>query len=223
MIPRRTINALPRRCGYAASAALTAALLLGASADPAAADQTVPSDYAGYIAHSTTYDSVTSTWTEPTVACGAIDYYAAFWVGLDGYSNSTTEETGTEVDCTSGTARHYAFYELYPAAPVDIAKQVTPGDSMTATVTATTTDQFTLTIRDTTKGWAFTTTKTVSGAARTSAEVILEAPTLGRPTMSVTFSGTYVNGGTLAASKPTRIGNHCGAISTSGTSFTCTW
>jgi Peptidase A4 family len=204
-------------------ATLTAALLLGAAAFPAAG-QAASSNWAGYAAHSTTYTSVTSTWNEPTVTCGAADSFAAFWVGMDGYNDSTVEQLGTEADCSGGTVHHYAWYELYPAAPVDIARTVSPGDSMTATITATTTDHFTLTVRNNTEGWTFTTTKTVSGALRSSAEVILEAPgTAVSKSNTVTFSSTDVNGGTLAASKPTKIGTQCGPISAGGTSFTCTW
>jgi Peptidase A4 family len=163
---------------------------------------------------------VTSTWTEPAVSCAAAGTYASFWVGLDGYDDSAVEQTGTEVDCTARTAHHYAWYELYPAAPVYSASPVSPGDSMTATVTATTTDHFTLTVRNATKGWTFTTTKTQSGAPRTSAEVILEVPATPPVTGSVTFTGSYVNGGLLAAAKPTKIGTHCGPIT--GGTFTCT-
>ncbi len=46
----------------------------------------------------------------------------------------------------------------------------------TALLTCTRGSRFTLKLSDTTEGWSHTVTKTLSGAARTSAEVIAEAP-----------------------------------------------
>src|SRR5580692_9765213 len=39
------------------------------------------------------FSSVSSSWTEPTATCsGRSDQYAAFWVGLDGYSSDSVEQ-----------------------------------------------------------------------------------------------------------------------------------
>jgi len=214
-------------------------LLLGSTATAQAAtghtaargvSATASSDWAGYAAHSTTYTSVTATWAEPVPSCGSANSTVAFWVGLDGYSDDTLEQVGTEADCVGGTAAQYAWYEVYPAAAVEVGKTVAVGDVMTATVTATAADSFTLTVKNATRGWTFTTTKVAAGAARSSAEVVLQAPSAaGAKAGTVSFSDARVNGGTLAASDPTGInigtgaGPHCGAISTAGTAFTCTW
>ncbi len=54
---------------------------------------------------------------------------------------------------------------------------VKPGDQMTALVSANSTvASFTLMMKDATVGWTFSTTQTGSGFARSSAEVIAEAP-----------------------------------------------
>ena len=209
-------------------------LLLGpAVTAQAATRQAAPvtvSVWAGYVAHSAAYSSVTSTWAEPAVSCGSAESSAAFWVGIDGYSDATVEQIGTEAHCVGGVAAQDAWYEVYPAAPVYVSRTVEAGDVMTATVTATTADVFTLSVKNATEGWTFTTTKTVTGAARSSAEVVLEAPsTAAARAGTVSFSNARVNGGTLAASDPTGIGigtgagPHCGAISAGGTAFTCTW
>lgn len=58
-----------------------------------------------------TNSSVSASWTQPTATCSRGDQYAAFWIGIDGYSSSTVEQTGTEADCVGNTAEYYAWYE----------------------------------------------------------------------------------------------------------------
>jgi hypothetical protein len=204
-----------------------ATCLLTGALPAAAATAITSSTWAGYAAHSTTYTSVTASWVQPTMSCGGSSSYAAFWVGLDGYSSASTEQAGTEADCSGGTPVYYAWYELYPAAPVNLSQSVKPGDSMTVTVSATTKDVFTITVHNATEGWNFTTHQTDTAAERSSAEVIVEVPSpppLGKH--SVTFTGAGVNGGTLGASDPTLITSPavtCGSITNGGTQFSCSW
>jgi Peptidase A4 family len=99
------------------------------------------------------------------MTCAGSSTYEAFWAGLDGYSSASTEQAGTEADCSGGTPVYFAWYDLYPAAPVDLSKSVKPGDSMTATVSATTKDVFTITIHNATEGWNFTTHGGTLGAS----------------------------------------------------------
>lgn len=133
-------------------------------------------NWAGYAADSTTYTSVSASWTQPSVDCSAGDGYSAFWVGIDGYNSSTVEQTGTEADCSGGTAYYSAWYEAYPAASNSYSDTVEPGDSLTATVTESSGDVFDLVLTDSTQGWTESTPVTVSGASLSSAEVIAEAP-----------------------------------------------
>ena len=139
---------------------------------------------------------MTSSWTEPTVNCadsnsgldgllslsnllGGPGAASAFWVGLDGYNSTSVEQLGTDSDCDSGTPSYYAWYEMYPNPSETLPSQypVKPGDQLTALVASNTAGtSFTLEIKDTTAGWTFSTTQTGSGFARSSAEVIAEAP-----------------------------------------------
>jgi hypothetical protein len=134
------------------------------------------SNWSGYAGTTGTYTSVSASWTQPTGTCSSGDQYAAFWVGLDGYSSSTVEQTGSEVDCVGRTAEYYAWYEAYPAASENYSNTVKPGDHFNASVTYEGSNKFSLYIADTTRDWSHTTTVTVRGAARSSAEVIVEAP-----------------------------------------------
>src|SRR5580658_1628945 len=56
-------------------------------------------NWAGYADTAGKYTSVSASWTQPTGTCRSGDQYSAFWIGIDGYSSSTVEQTGTGVDC----------------------------------------------------------------------------------------------------------------------------
>ena len=60
------------------------------------------SNWAGYAATGAagSFTSVSASWTQPTASCASGSQYAAFWVGLDGYTSKTVEQIGTEADCT---------------------------------------------------------------------------------------------------------------------------
>jgi hypothetical protein len=79
---------------------------------------------------------VNSSWVEPAALCTAAGE-AAFWVGLDGADDGTVEQTGTTADCFGGTPVYFAWYELFPAAPIEYSDTVAPGDNMSASVTYT--------------------------------------------------------------------------------------
>ena len=138
--------------------------------------QAESTNWSGYAATTGTYTSVSASWTEPTGTCSGSAKYSSFWVGLDGYSSGSVEQTGSEVDCSGSRPRYYAWYEMYPNPSVSYSNTVRPGDHFNSSVTYTGSSQFSLFIQDTTQGWSHTTVGTLAGAARSSAEVIVEAP-----------------------------------------------
>jgi hypothetical protein len=133
-------------------------------------------NWSGYAATTGTYTSVSASWTEPTGTCSGSAKYSSFWVGLDGYNSSSVEQTGSEVDCSGSRAVYYAWYEMYPDVSHSYSNTVRPGDQFHASVTYTGSNHFSLFIQDITRGWSHTTTGTLAGAPRSSAEVIVEAP-----------------------------------------------
>jgi len=168
-------------------------------------DQTVAESYnwSGYAVTGATgsVSDVKASWIVPTATCSATpDGYAAFWVGIDGWTSSTVEQTGTDSDCVNltgtqaGTPTYYAWFEFYPAGAFLVGTYnssgvcesdcVAPGDVMSAEVKFNGSGSrgrrggrsFTATITDETRGWTFSTTSTVSGAQESSAEWIAEAP-----------------------------------------------
>jgi Peptidase A4 family len=158
------------------------------------------------------YNSVSSSWTEPSANCTGSDAeYAAFWVGLDGYNSGSVEQTGTDSDCDGTTPDYYGWYEMYPAAPVYFSNPVAPGDSMSASVTFSGTETYTLVLTDNTQGWNQTITANESGLSRSSAEVITEAPSSESGVLpladfgTVSYGGASANGSAMSNQNPTGI------------------
>src|SRR5277367_942014 len=120
--------------------------------------QAESTNWSGYAATTGTYTSVSASWTQPAATCSRGDQYAAFWVGLDGYTSSSVEQTGSEVDCVGHTPEYYAWYEMYPGPSENYSNTVRAGDHFNATVTYTGNNSFSLHIADTTRGWSHTTT-----------------------------------------------------------------
>lgn len=109
--------------------------------------------------------------------------YVAVWVGIDGYNDSTVEQTGILAESSHNTASYSAWYEFYPASPVYAPSKdvVNPEDHIVAWVQYNSNNNtFTTVIKDLTEGWTFISPATaVSGADRSSAEFIVERPEVG--------------------------------------------
>src|SRR3954452_7538557 len=165
-------------------------------------------NWSGYAVTGSRYTSVSASWTEPTASCSGGTAYSSFWVGLDGDTSGTVEQTGTDADCSGSTPQYYAWYEMYPKFPVNYSNTLRPGDHMSASVTTNGSGSFTLTISDSTQGWTKTTTARLKRASLASAEVIAEAPSSSGGVLplanfgTVGFSGAKANGALLTGSTP---------------------
>ena len=176
-----------------------------------AARRTVSANWSGYAAAGRAFRSVSASWSQPAAHCRPGAAYASFWVGLDGYRSRSVEQIGTDADCRGRTARYYGWYEMYPAPPVRLGRTVRPGDTMSASVTFAAPRTYTLVLRDRTRGWKHTVTRKRAGLARSSAEVITEAPSAAGGVVpladfgTVRFTATRVNGILLRGHSPTKI------------------
>ena len=208
----------------------------GAAALPP--DTVSSTNWSGYAATGAKFNSVSSSWVQPSVTCNSTKSYSADWVGLDGDGDTTVEQTGTLAECIKASPRYSAWYEVYPDPPVYFSSAVTPGHQMSASVTANGAGSFTMTISDSTTGWSHTVTKTASGAKRASAEVIVEAPccSSGGATLplanfgTVSFSKAQVDGSPIGMLGPTKIVMASGSTQKDSVSalaknkkFTVTW
>jgi hypothetical protein len=137
------------------------------------------SNWSGWAVTGTAFTSAQGSWVVPTGDCTSRfgDSYAAFWVGLDGYTSDTVEQTGTLIECVGRRAEYANWYEFYPSNLVEISSvPVSPGNKISASVVYAGGESFTTTITNETTGKSFSITQSVSGAQRTSAEWIAEAP-----------------------------------------------
>lgn len=196
------------------------------------------SNWSGYAVTGSRYTSVSASWVQPAVDCSVTPTgWSSFWVGLDGDTTNTVEQTGSEADCSSGRAVYSAWYEMYPKYPVNYSNTVKAGDQFSASVTTDGRGAFSLTLTDTTEGWSHTANARLKSAKLGSAEVIAEAPSSSGGVLPLADFGTanfsaakangtsfanlsgrdainMVSGGTTKAST--------GSISSSG-GFSVTW
>ena len=120
---------------------------------------------------------VKGTWTVPSLSPSeSSSTYSSSWVGIDGYSDNTVEQIGTEQDLTRAGPDYYAWFEMYPKVGYRILNfPVEADDTISAEVHYAGNNRFKLTIRNVTKNVSFSTTQR-SKAKRQSAEWIVEPP-----------------------------------------------
>lgn len=143
-------------------------------------------NWSGYAVSDSDVTAVHGTFTVPTISgpgsIGGLPPDVSAWVGIDGYTSGTVEQTGIagSYDSSTNTASYYAWWEMYPRNSMVIhSLTISAGDSISASVAYNGGGSFTLSMTDNTNGQSFT--KTVSApvggpnaAQRTSAEWVVE-------------------------------------------------
>jgi hypothetical protein len=167
-------------------------------------DTTIGSyNWSGYAVTAATgaVTAVKGSWVVPAVQPGSClsgtkNEYASFWVGMDGFTSNTVEQTGTDSDCQNGVPTYYAWFEFYPHPAFMVnSMSIRPGDVMEAEVQySPATRRFTVTINDLTTGQSFSTSTKVNSAQRSSAEWIAEAPSGSGGILPLADFGTAVYG-----------------------------
>jgi hypothetical protein len=183
----KLIASLPALGALALTAvpAVAATLLAPPAAQAQSSSQaSISTNWAGYVASplpsvGSRFSQVSGAWRVPSVTCTAgHETDSAVWVGLGGYSERSRalEQVGSDADCTrSGRAVYSSWYELLPAAPVNLKLGVHPGDELSASVTISG-QHVTLRIRDLSTGGHFERTRRLGVIDASSAEWIVEAP-----------------------------------------------
>jgi hypothetical protein len=201
--------------------------------------QVQSTNWSGYADTSSTFSTVTGNWTEPSVNCsGGRTTYAAFWVGIDGFTSGSVEQDGTLAECSGGSAFYFSWWEMYPTNAIQtVGSSVQPGDSISASVVRSGTS-YTLKITDTQHpANSFTTTQSCSNCANSSAEWIAEAPSSGSVLPLANFgtwtlSGASVNSGTISSfpddeitmvDNRGRVKAQPGPLNGNGNGFSVTW
>ena len=137
-------------------------------------------NWAGYV-HTHASHVASANWTVASV--WGPTGYAASWVGLDGWSSQTVEQTGIDSAVFYGQQIDTAWVELYPAGQQFIVYAATgsevpvyPGDRMGSSVTAIGGGYYAIRLTDYTRGWHFAGNVYDRAGRNASAEAIMEAP-----------------------------------------------
>jgi hypothetical protein len=139
--------------------------------------QVESTNWSGYADTGSGFSEAAGSWSEPGASCSRSETYAAFWVGIDGYSSDSVEQDGTLIECYLRAAYQYSWWEMYPTNDIQVVgESVAAGDSISASVVRSG-DSYTLSVTDSTHpANSFTTTQSCSDCANSSAEWIAEAP-----------------------------------------------
>lgn len=141
-------------------------------------------NWSGYAVVQSNISSVHSTFTVPAVD-DTTPGFAATWAGIGGYNTGDLIQAGVEEDAPSAALGYTAWYEILPAAETplsgcsgDTSCTVHPGDQMTVDITATSPGSNNWTVSMSDSGhWSFSKSVPYT-SSHSSAEWILEAPTL---------------------------------------------
>ncbi len=164
-------------------------------------------NWSGYADDNTgggTYTAIGASWTQPTATCTHTTSLAVFWVGIDGFSSNSVEQDGTGIECSGGKPIYFTWWEMFPTNAIQVVSEtLSPGDSITSSVTRSGTS-YTLKVTDSTHSSAsFTTTQSCSSCANSSAEWIAEAPSGSGGVEPLTNFGSWTASGATVTSGST--------------------
>jgi hypothetical protein len=100
----------------------------------------VSADWGGYAVSSDlitpqkAVTSVSGSWVVPQVA-PYTDSFSAAWVGIGGQYDESLIQTGTEHTWINGSYSYSAWYELLPQDSIALNMTVSPGDTISASLT----------------------------------------------------------------------------------------
>lgn len=171
------------------------------STQPAPLSSGQSHNWSGYAATGGTYTAVTGTWKVPQVAATSAGSDAT-WVGIGGVTSHDLIQAGTEAMVPGdGSVQYEAWIELLPRTSHPVPLTVSPGDSVTVSLTQQGTGTWLVAFKDNTTGQTYQTTEQYDSSL-SSAEWVEEAPSGGRRVLpldqfgSVQFSaGSTVKGG----------------------------
>jgi hypothetical protein len=199
-------------------------------------------NWSGYLATDSNFTSVSGSWTATRATASSFTTSAdSTWIGIGGVSTSDLIQVGTQNIITSNDqVSTSAFYELLPGVSQPVpGVEVSPGDSITASLSEVSSGQWTINITDKTDGESGTISVSYASSL-SSAEWIEEDPSFSFRRQipfddfheaSFTNGSTVANGSTvnIAAStaQPVTMVNSTGqvvavpsAIGSDGASFT---
>ncbi len=163
-------------------------------------DAQISANWSGMIDEGGTFTGVSAEWVVPAVQPRPYATDSSTWIGIDGVTDSSLIQTGTDQDASGGGAVYSAWIEVAPAHSVT-QFAVSPGDHIGASVVEGAPGSWTVSIADLTLGRS--TSQTFADAVpASSAEWIEEAPTLGTALSPLADYGSVTFTGISAESQP---------------------
>jgi hypothetical protein len=165
----------------------------------AAVSASTSTNWSGYSATGGSFTSVTGTWTVPTVSA-SITGADATWVGIGGIHSSDLIQAGTQATVSGGEVAYDAWIEMLPASSKTVSLTVSPGDSVTVSITQKSADAgqlWAISMKNNTTGGAYSTTVQYRSSS-SSAEWVQEAPSVNRGTVPLDDFGTVKFSGATA-------------------------
>jgi len=174
------------------------------TAPESAVNPTTSRNWAGYVADSGTYTSVSGSWIVPGPSA-AVDGSDATWVGIGGVHSRDLLQTGTQAIVQNGQIQYSAWYEALPGLEHPIPMDIAAGDSISASIAETSPGIWHIHMHNATNGETYDNDVSYD-SSYSSAEWIEEQPTgvgfsLALDSFgSVRFTGaaTTVNGATVS-------------------------
>jgi hypothetical protein len=163
-------------------------------------------NWSGYAVAGHTYNKVQGDITVPTVSCTTKGAESLFWVGFDGYNDSTVEQDGVGALCSNAakpTPTYFAWWEMFNAYTGTSLHQISsstlsvkPGNRVASLVTYNpSTKGYLLQLDNTsTKQKAFATTQHCAAGytcSRQTAEWIAERDELGNGSYTALAKWNY--------------------------------
>lgn len=151
------------------------------------------SNWSGYAVEGGGMNAVAGTFTVPTLSPSQGETDASEWVGIDGVSNGSLIQAGVHEESVDGQVGVWPWWEILPAAETPIETMgVKAGDTITVNIHRVSGSKWQIGLVDNTTSQSFSTRQTYTGPS-TSAEWIVEAPTIGSNTATLgNFSTTPV-------------------------------
>lgn len=167
------------------------------AASAPASQTSVSRNWSGYAATSGTFTSVTGTWTVPQSQSAGNLASDATWVGIGGVNSKDLIQAGTqEMTGGSGGVQYEAWIETLPRASQPVPFAVSPGDSVTVSITNQGANKWVIDFQNHTTGETFT-TPVQYASSLSSAEWVEEAPSVGNRVVPIDNFGTVqFSGGT---------------------------
>jgi autotransporter-associated beta strand protein len=166
-------------------------------------------NWSGYYASAPTgqaFTDISSTWVVPTLMPNPSgETYSSYWVGFDGVSGNNVEQCGvSENISSSGGVAYSAWYEFAPAAEKTVTFTFHAGDTINAEVIYEGHNSsgygYNFDLTDETDGANYDATQyTTKNDARSSADWIAEAPSLGNSITTLANFGSVTFSSDMAA------------------------